>query len=33
MEKQLSQLEAGLKKLENKESKIYFLTQDKVKVY
>tara|TARA_R110000787_G_scaffold231011_1_gene338483 strand:- start:5017 stop:6078 length:1062 start_codon:yes stop_codon:yes gene_type:complete len=28
MEKQLSQLEAGLKKLENKESKIYFLTQD-----
>lgn len=28
MEKQLSQLEAGLKKIENKESKIYFLTQD-----
>ena len=24
MEKQLSQLEAGLKKIENKESKIYF---------
>ena len=28
MEKQLMQLENGLKKLENKESKFYFLTQD-----
>ena len=28
MEKQLSQLKAGLSKMENKESKIYFLTQD-----
>ena len=28
IEKQLSQLNAGLKKMENKEAKIYFLTQD-----
>ena len=28
MEKQLSQLKAGLSKMENKEAKIYFLTQD-----
>ena len=28
MEKQLSQLQSGLTKMENKESKIYFLTQD-----
>ena len=28
MEKQLPQLQAGLTKMENKESKIYFLTQD-----
>jgi hypothetical protein len=28
MEKQLSQLTTGLSKMENKEAKIYFLTQD-----